>query len=244
MRAKIVVLRKSHITVSKRPGKTTGTVMVKIKDIKIGHRHRREHGDIASFAAGINEIGLMHPVVITPDRRLIAGARRIAAAKHLGWKHIRVTVLNLDDILRGEFAENAHRKNFTMSEAADIADALEAHERKAAKQRQAAAGPSSGRGKKLTGSAKLPTPVKGRALDHVAKALGMSRTTLQRARMIRDVAKTDPALAKLQAAMDKTGRVNAPFRRLKVMQQAEIIRREENLPSTVCQSSKTRYVGS
>ena len=44
----------------------------------------------------------------------------------------------------------------------------------------------------------------------------MSRNTLQRARTIVTMAKTDPAFAKLQQAMDKTGKVNAPFRRLNV----------------------------
>ena len=68
----------------------------------------------------------MHPVVIRRDRTLIAGARRVAAGKMLGWKTIPVTVIDLDDVLRGEFAENAHRKTFTLSEAVAIAEALEA----------------------------------------------------------------------------------------------------------------------
>ena len=205
-------------------GQTGATVA--IASIKIGHRHRRDLGDISALAANINEVGLLHPVVTRRDGTLIAGERRIAAAKTLGWKTIPATIIDLDDILRGEFAENAHRKNFTLSEAVAIADALEAYERKAAKARQAAAGPSSGRGRKATGSVKLTTPVKGRALDKIAKALGMSRNTLQRARTIVKMAKTDPALAKLQEAMDKTGKVNAPFRRLTVTQQAEALRRE------------------
>ena len=92
---------------------------------------------------------------------------------------------------------------------------MEADERKAAKARQAAAGPESGRGKKATGAVKLTEPVKGRALDKVAKALGMSRNTLKRAQAIVTMAKIDPAFANLQQAMDKTGKVNAPFRRLR-----------------------------
>jgi ParB family transcriptional regulator, chromosome partitioning protein len=90
--------------------------MVEIASIKIGHRHRREHGDIAALAANIDQIGLLHPVVVRPDKTLIAGWRRIAAAKTLGWTKIPVTVVDLDDILRGEFGENAYRKNFTLSE--------------------------------------------------------------------------------------------------------------------------------
>ncbi|MGB6351780.1 MAG: MT-A70 family methyltransferase [Pseudolabrys sp.] len=199
---------------------------IAIARIKLGHRHRRDLGDIAALAANIKEIGLLHPVVIRRDGTLIAGARRIAAAKTLGWKKIPATVIDLDDILRGEFAENAYCKNFTLSESVAIADALEALERKAAKARQAAAGPSSGRGKKATASVKFTEPVRGQALDKVAKALGMSRPTLQRARAIVTAAKIDPAFAKLQQAMDKTSKVNGPFRRLKATQQAKILRCE------------------
>ena len=72
-------------------------------------------------------------MVLRRDRTLIAGARRIAAAKMLGWKTIPATIIDLDDILRGQFAENAHRKNFTLSESVAIAEALEAYQRKAAK---------------------------------------------------------------------------------------------------------------
>lgn len=137
----------------KVPGNTAATVT--IASIKIGKRFRVEPGDVASLAASMDDIGLLHPVVTRRDGTLIVGARRIAAATKLGWKTIPATVIDLDDILRGEFAENAHRKNFTMSENVAIADALEAYERKAAKARQAAAGPSSGRGRKATGSVKF-----------------------------------------------------------------------------------------
>ena len=99
---------------------------IAIARIKVGHRHRRDLGDIAALAANIDDIGLLHPVVLRRDRTLIAGARKIAAATKLGWKTIPATVIDLDDILRGEFAENAYRKNLTLSEAVAIADALEA----------------------------------------------------------------------------------------------------------------------
>ena len=56
------------------------------------------------------EIGLLHPIVIRPDGKLIAGERRLRAAKLLGWTEIPVTVVDLDDVVRGEFAENASAK--------------------------------------------------------------------------------------------------------------------------------------
>jgi ParB-like chromosome segregation protein Spo0J len=40
---------------------------------------------------------------------LIAGERRLEAAKLLGWKEVPATIIDLDAIVKGEFAENAHR---------------------------------------------------------------------------------------------------------------------------------------
>jgi ParB-like chromosome segregation protein Spo0J len=65
-----------------------------ITSIKIGKRHRRAMGDIAALAASIEAIGLLHPVFITPEGKLIAGERRLLACKHLGWMNIPVTVVD------------------------------------------------------------------------------------------------------------------------------------------------------
>jgi hypothetical protein len=45
--------------------------------------------------------------VVRPDGRLIAGERRLAACKKLGWTSVPVTVVDLKEVIRGEFAENA-----------------------------------------------------------------------------------------------------------------------------------------
>jgi ParB-like chromosome segregation protein Spo0J len=54
---------------------------MRLADIRVSNRHRRDLGDIASLACNIEEIGLLHPVVIRPDKTLVAGARRLAAFK-------------------------------------------------------------------------------------------------------------------------------------------------------------------
>ena len=77
----------------------------------------------------------------------------------LGRTDIPVTVVALDNIVRGEFAENTVRKDFTLSEAVAIKQALEPVEKAAAKTRMLAGKPSG----------KLP---KGRAGDKAAKATG------------------------------------------------------------------------
>jgi ParB-like chromosome segregation protein Spo0J len=86
-----------------------------VASIIVSNRFRKEPGDIQALAENIHEIGLLHPIAVTPDRRLIAGARRLMAFKYLGRIEIPVHVVDLDEIARGEFAENVHRKSFLPS---------------------------------------------------------------------------------------------------------------------------------
>src|SRR6266571_452215 len=104
-----------------------------ISSIRIGERHRKDLGDLTSLADSIASVGLLHPVVITPQGELIAGARRLAACQRLGWQDIPVTAVKLDEIVRGEFAENAMRKDFLPSEIDAVRRALEPVERAAAR---------------------------------------------------------------------------------------------------------------
>jgi ParB-like chromosome segregation protein Spo0J len=87
-----------------------------IAAIKVGERHRRDLGDLEALARDIAEIGLLHPIPIKPDGNLIAGLRRLEAARLLGWSEVPVSVVDLEDIARGELAENAQRKDFLPSE--------------------------------------------------------------------------------------------------------------------------------
>jgi ParB family transcriptional regulator, chromosome partitioning protein len=103
---------------------------------KIGRRHRKDMGNIDALAANIAEVGLLHPVVVTPTGELIAGERRIRAFQKLGRSKIPATVIDLERVVRGEHAENFFREPFTPSEAVAIADAIAAEERAKAKQRQ------------------------------------------------------------------------------------------------------------
>ena len=38
-----------------------------IKSVRVGERHRHDLGNIAALARSIEEVGLLHPVVVTPD---------------------------------------------------------------------------------------------------------------------------------------------------------------------------------
>jgi ParB-like chromosome segregation protein Spo0J len=187
-----------------------------VNKIVVGERHRRDMGDIAGLAESIREVGLLQPVVIRPDGMLIAGERRLRAAKLLGWTEIPVTIVDLDAIVRGEFAENAIRKDFTLSEAVAIKRALEPMERTAAKERM----------REGARVGKVSTP-SGKTRDKVAAVTGMSGRTLEKAEAIVDAAEAEPErFGKLREDMDRTGRANGVYRRLKIAKQAALIRAE------------------
>jgi ParB-like chromosome segregation protein Spo0J len=184
-----------------------------IDSIRIGERHRRDLGDIPGLARSINEIGLLHPVVVRPDGTLIAGERRIAACRMLGWQSVPVTAIDLESVVRGEFAENAVRKDFTPSEAVAIAAALEPVERAAARERQGQR--TDLLPEKVTGSA-------GVALDRVAAAVGMSRPTLAKAREVVEAAEREPErFGGVLGMMDSTGNVSRAYKELKRAVKAE-----------------------
>jgi N6-adenosine-specific RNA methylase IME4 len=100
--------------------------MMKIIDIKVGNRFRKDLGQIQTLVKSIQEIGLLQPVVLNQNNELIAGQRRLEAAKILGWDDIPANVVNLDDIEKGELHENAVRKDFTTSERVAILAEIEA----------------------------------------------------------------------------------------------------------------------
>jgi ParB-like nuclease domain len=91
-----------------------------INEIVVGDRHRKQAGDIAALAQNIDEIGLLHPIVIDPAGRLIAGARRLMAFRHLRRATIPTKVIDLDKLVLGEYAENAFRQAFTPSQLVSI----------------------------------------------------------------------------------------------------------------------------
>lgn len=91
-----------------------------IDEIEIGERDRADLGDIRQLADSIAAVGLLHPVVVTGSGELVAGGRRVAAVRELGWTEVPVTVVDLTtaaDVLRGEADENTCRKPLTPYEA-------------------------------------------------------------------------------------------------------------------------------
>ncbi len=185
-----------------------------IDAVKIGPRSRQDHGEIGSLARSIADIGLLHPIVVTPDGSVIAGARRLifqnARARDDSRHRCRPRKSRARRICGKHFPQAVHILGM-----ADIADALEPVERALARERQLAGKPP---GKFSEG---------GEARHKIAKAAGKSAPSITKARAVRDAAKAEPEkFGKLQADMDRTGRVDGPFKRLKVMRQSEAIRKE------------------
>jgi ParB-like chromosome segregation protein Spo0J len=159
-----------------------------ITAIKVGHRHRKDLGDLESLAESLQAVGLLHPVVIDARNRLIAGQRRLEAAKLLGWRTIPVTVIDLDALTLGEFAENACRKDFTPSEIAAIAKVVRPLEEKKAHHRRLAGL----RNQKLVVE-NCHHDTHGKSRDIVARFTGISGRTLDKITAIVDAADDDPA---------------------------------------------------
>ena len=206
-----------------RPG--IPTLTMRLDRIRMGIRFRKDLGDIQTLARSIEEIGLEHPVVVTPNDDLIAGQRRIAAFRMLKRTHIPVTVVNLERIARGELHENGIRKNLTPSEIVAVQRAIETSERREARLRQG-----------YRSDIKPPATVAGSQVlsfgdsrDKVAQFCGKGRTTIARAAAVVDAAEKAPEeYGHLVARMDQTGNVAAAYRRMEKLRQVKEL---ENSPS-------------
>lgn len=79
---------------------------------------RRPPRDVGALVASVATIGLVHPITVTTEMRLVAGRRRVEAHRVLGLKEILARVMTLDavdaEIL--EIDENFVRANLTVLE--------------------------------------------------------------------------------------------------------------------------------
>lgn len=95
-------------------------MLVKISDIKVKKRVRKDLGDLDALKQSLRTYGLLNPITLNSKYELIAGERRLEAAKAIGWENINAIVLgrDLDDVsqLEMELEENNQRKEFTKEE--------------------------------------------------------------------------------------------------------------------------------
>ena len=198
------------------------TTTIPIAEIVIGNRARKDMGDIDSLASSMHDLGQLQPILLGRGNVLIAGARRIEAARSLGWPTIQYIQTNdLDTAalaLKAERDENSQRKPLVPSEMGAIAAQLLAIEKPSADGRQAESRAKPGQ---KVGSAQgggtVPPPSKpeenarnaknaGKARDKVGSALGVSGKTAERAAAMTAAAQDDPSqYGDLPAMMDREG---------------------------------------
>lgn len=90
-------------------------MQVRIKDIVVKERARGNEGDLESLMKSMEKHGQLNPIIINSKKQLIAGYRRLTAAKKLGWEKINATMLEITDkadMLAIEIDENVQRLEF------------------------------------------------------------------------------------------------------------------------------------
>jgi len=96
---------------------------IKIADIVIKNRVRKDLGNIDFLMESMKKFGQLHPIILNSKLQLIAGNRRLESAKRLGWQSIDATIIDVNNkakLLEIEIEENIQRKDFTED---DIAEA-------------------------------------------------------------------------------------------------------------------------
>ena len=101
---------------------------LKIEEIRIKKRIRSDLGDLDELCQSMNKYGLLNPVTINRKKILLAGFRRLEAAKVLGWQEIECNIVDASSKLARleiEAHENTTRKDFTEDEIHKLEEKLE-----------------------------------------------------------------------------------------------------------------------
>lgn len=187
-----------------------------IDAILVGTRHRTDMGDIDGLANSIQQSGLLNPVTVTVDGRLVAGARRLLACRQLDMTTVAVTVAhNINDAitaLTAERDENTCRKDPTPEEAVRLGRSLDALL------------PETPKGRPPENVAKKATL--GRRTAAIGKAVGMSRPTYEKADAVVTAAEslTTPepirqVAERAKAEMNRTGNVDGAHQQVKAAEE-------------------------
>ena len=149
---------------------------VSITTITTTNRTRKNLGDITALAANIKEIGLLSPIIINEENKLLAGERRLEACKMLGWTEIPAIVKSTADAeheLLIEVSENEFRKSFTREELINAGLELERIEAAKAEMRMKA-----GKADPRLNS------TQGKTEEIVAKKFGIGRDTYRKDKFV------------------------------------------------------------
>ena len=162
---------------------------IKISEIK-DIQPRRDHGNISDLKNSIKEVGLINPITINKDYRLLAGRRRFQALKELGWKEIPIRILESENELKDfriALVENIMRKNLSDPEEASAIAEYDELKRKL-------------EGEHIPGKhrSSLHCGEDGWTQDKTAADLGISRQAVTKAKEIDKAIKERPERIKLK----------------------------------------------
>jgi ParB family chromosome partitioning protein len=102
-------------------------MQITIEDIVVKKRIRKDLGDINSLAASLKQYGQISPIVVSKNNVLIAGGRRLEAAKLLGWRSINAVISDAPGELAKleiEVEENIQRRDFSPEEIAEASQKI------------------------------------------------------------------------------------------------------------------------
>ncbi len=216
------------------PDSTPG---VRIADVIVADRARKDYGDLTSLTESIGQHGLLQPIGVLPGNRLLFGGRRLEACRRLGWESIPFTCpRTLDDtlaLLQAERDENTCRKDMTPSELVGLGRAIEEQERPKAEERKH-------EGQKIGSAirdADLEDPgirkvERARIRETIGAGLGISGASYQRARRLVVAAETgDAAAVAAVERMDRSGKITPAYNAWKA--QAPTVEPTPDLPAAV-----------
>lgn len=95
------------------------TAHLALDDIEVSAlRQRGDDADTTDLQEALAEFGQLQPIVVTPAGKLIAGGRRVAAARALKWPTIHVLYVDAEGLEESllEYTENSARKALTWQE--------------------------------------------------------------------------------------------------------------------------------
>lgn len=112
--------------------KESKIITIPVARVRISDRIRSYPGDLSALAESMEAIGLLNPIIIDSNHYLIAGYRRLTAARMMGWQEIEARMVDIRDkktLLMIEMEENTTRRDFT-PEQLELAQRLLARQEK------------------------------------------------------------------------------------------------------------------
>jgi len=211
---------------------------VEISKIKIAERIRKSVTHIRELAENIEEHGLINAITVMPgtvdgEYQLLAGLRRLKAAKYLGWTEIKASVLtpsDAEEALLIEISENEQREEFNSQEKLDYGRQLERLEVAKARERMS----QGGKGGAKQGVDDRPTL---RTRETVGKQIGMSGRNYDRLKYIGDTA---PEL--LEQIDNKQHSINSAYEELRAKEKASVMPVPDKVPEIPKGSAKKSEV--